>query len=169
MRVLAFDPGYDRLGVAVLERRQGVDALLYSSCIESNRADDLATRLFMLGEKIEALCLEYRPDAVGVETLFFNKNQRTAIGVAQMRGIILYIAKKHGCVVGEFGPQEVKVAVTGYGKSDKEAVFNMVKRLLPNVPETALDDEYDAIAVGMTLLACYRTSPPATVADGVNF
>jgi len=91
-----------------------------------------------------------------VETLFFNKNVKTAIGVAQARGIILYLAKNAGCTVHDFGPQEIKIAVTGYGKSDKNAVIDMVKRLVSNVPEKALDDEYDAIAVGITTLAHLR-------------
>jgi Holliday junction resolvasome RuvABC endonuclease subunit len=65
----------------------------------------------------------------------------------------MYIAQTAGCTVYEFGPQEIKVAVTGYGKSDKTAVIDMVRRLAKNVPDSALDDEYDAIAVGITCLA----------------
>ena len=68
---------------------------------------------------------------------------------------MMYIAKKFNCKISEFGPQEIKIATTGYGKSDKNAVIAMVKRLVKNVPEDALDDEYDAIAVGITCLAHY--------------
>lgn len=157
MRVLAIDPGYDRLGIAVLEHSDTKEVLVHSQCIESNRETTLADRLLELGETFEHLLTEYAPDAVGIETLFFNKNLKTAMGVAQARGMILYLSKKHGCRVYEFGPQEIKVAVTGYGKSDKSAVIDMVKRLVLNVPETALDDEYDAIAVGITTLAHHRT------------
>jgi Holliday junction resolvasome RuvABC endonuclease subunit len=70
--------------------------------------------------------------------------------------MIIFLAQKAGCTIYEFGPQEIKVAVTGYGKSDKTAVIDMVKRLVRGVPEGALDDEYDAIAVGVTCLAHYR-------------
>ena len=156
MKVLGVDPGYDRLGVAVIEKQDGKEVLLYSDCIETDKQTELTDRLLVVGESFQELLNEHAPDAVGIETLFFNKNVTTAIGVAQARGIIVYLAKKAGCTVYEYGPQEIKVAVTGYGKSDKNAVIDMVKRLVQNVPEKALDDEYDAIAVGVTTLAHYR-------------
>lgn len=156
MKVLSIDPGYDRLGVAILEHQEGKEKLLFSDCIETDKNHELIDRLFIAGQKVESLLEEHKPDAIAIETIFFNKNQKTAIGVAQMRGILIYLAKTHSCQVYEFGPQEIKVAVTGYGKSDKNGVIMMVKQLLPNVPEKALDDEYDAIAVGITCLAHHR-------------
>jgi crossover junction endodeoxyribonuclease RuvC len=153
MRVLAIDPGYDRLGVAVMEYMDGKEHLVFSTCVLTDKKSDLVDRLFVIGTTVSELITAHQPDTVAIETLFFNKNIKTAIGVAQARGIILYLAKKAGCVVHEFGPQEIKVAVTGYGNSDKDAVFSMVNRLVPNVPKNALDDEYDAIAVGITCLA----------------
>lgn len=159
MRVLALDPGYDRLGVAILDRGTHREEYIHSTCILTKRDEPLPTRLLMIGDAVHSLLNTYTPDVVALETLFFNKNQKTAIGVAQARGIILYLAQKQGCSVLEFGPQEIKVAVTGYGKSDKRAVIDMVKRLIRNAPATALDDEYDAIAVGITALAQYREVP----------
>lgn len=156
MRVLAVDPGYDRLGVAVMEHQDGGERLLYSTCIETDKQLSVPERLTQLGEAAEELLREYAPDALAVETLFFNTNQTTAIAVAEARGILLYLAGTYNCRIFEFGPQEVKVAVTGYGKSDKRAVFDMVKRLISNAPERGLDDEYDAIAVGVTCLAHVR-------------
>ncbi len=156
MKVLALDPGYDRLGVAVIERGEKKETLLYSACIETDKKIDLVDRLFLVGTEVAKLIEEHTPDAVAIETLFFNKNIKTAIGVAQARGIIIFLAKKAGCAIYEFGPQEIKVAVTGYGKSDKSAVIDMVKRLIHNAPEKAHDDEYDAIAVGITALAHHR-------------
>ena len=155
MRVIGVDPGYDRLGVAVLEYENGKEKLLHSSCIETNKKDSLTERLFELGQMFEELLQEHRPDTLAIETLFFNTNQKTAIGVAGARGILIYLAQKYGCVVHELGPQEIKVAITGYGKSDKQAVIDMVTRLVVDAPEKALDDEYDAIAVGVTCLATY--------------
>jgi crossover junction endodeoxyribonuclease RuvC len=155
MRILAIDPGYDRLGMAVIENNPEGEVLLYSTCFETNKAGDINDRIFALGNKIEEILLDYKPEGVAIETLFFNKNIKTGIGVAQARGAIIFIAKKFGCSVFEFGPQEIKVATTGYGKSDKNAVIMMVKRLVKKVPENALDDEYDAIAVGITCLAHY--------------
>lgn len=156
MKVLALDPGYDRLGVAIVEKKDGIETLLYSGCIETDRTLELPDRLLHVGTAITALLHEYKPTAVAIETIFFNKNIKTAIGVAQARGIIIFLARQAGCTLYEFGPQEIKVAVTGYGKSDKFAVIDMVKRLIKNAPKEALDDEYDAIAVGITALAHYR-------------
>ena len=78
------------------------------------------------------------------------------MAVAETRGMLLYLARSRGCRICEYPPQQIKIATTGYGKSDKRQVMEMVKRLLPDVPESALDDEYDAIAVGITALASIR-------------
>lgn len=156
MKVLAVDPGYDRLGVAVIEMQDGKETLLYSSCIETDKKAELDERLITLGQEFKQLLIIHKPDLVGIETLFFNKNVKTAIGVAQARGIIMFLAREAGAAVREFGPQEIKIAITGYGKSDKNAVIDMVKRLVRNAPEKALDDEYDAIAIGVTTLAHHR-------------
>jgi crossover junction endodeoxyribonuclease RuvC len=153
MKVIAFDPGYDRLGVAILALEAGVEHLYYSTCITTDSTQPLHSRLHSLGTQVSTIIDEHAPDTVALETLFFNKNQKTAIGVAQARGIILYLTQAAGCQVFEFGPQAVKVAVTGYGASDKKSVIDMVRRLVTNAPENAHDDEYDAIAVGITCLA----------------
>jgi crossover junction endodeoxyribonuclease RuvC len=153
MKVLAIDPGYDRIGLAVMENSPEGEILHFSDCFETDKQTSLSDRIYALGTVIEKLLLEHKPDAVAIETLFFNKNIKTAIGVAQARGAIVYLAKKASCTVFEFGPQEIKIATTGYGNSDKSAIIMMVKRLVKNVPLNALDDEYDAIAVGITCLA----------------
>lgn len=153
MRVLAIDPGYDRCGVAVMELVAGRENLLYSTCIETDRQAHLSDRLFTIGQTLERIIEEHTPTALAIETLFFNKNITTGIGVASARGVVLYIATKASLPIYEFGPQEVKVAVTGYGNSDKAAVYAMINRLISAVPKKAKDDEYDAIAVGITALA----------------
>lgn len=155
MRVISVDPGYDRLGVAVMELIDGTEEVIYSTCVESSKNLPLDERLKIVGNAFSELVAKYSPDTLAIETLFFNKNQKTAIGVAQARGIIIYLAKINNCQVYEFGPQEIKVAVTGYGNSDKSAVIDMVTRLVPSAPTKVLDDEYDAIAVGITCLAHY--------------
>ena len=158
MRVIGVDPGYDRLGVAILEKDSKTEKIIHSECIETDKEHSLAKRLQTAGDDFLKLIKTHKPDALAIETLFFNQNRKTAIGVAQMRGIIIYLAQNNGCEIFEFGPQEIKIAVTGYGKSDKNAVIDMVKRLVPNTPDNALDDEYDAIAVGITCLAQCRQS-----------
>lgn len=156
MRIIGVDPGYDRLGLAVLEREAGHERLLHSECVLTDRAATIPDRLHALGERFTALLNEFHPTAIGIETLFFNKNQKTAIAVAEARGVIIFLARQHECRVHEFSPQEVKVAVTGYGNCDKAAVYAMLTRLVPDIPEGAHDDEYDAIGVGLTLLAHQR-------------
>jgi crossover junction endodeoxyribonuclease RuvC len=156
MIVLAVDPGYDRLGVAVMEKANGQETLIYSTCILTDKKTTIPERIGELGAALDKLLIKYRPDQVAVETLFFNKNQKTAVAVAEARGVVIYLARKHGADVKEFGPQEVKVATTGYGKSDKRAVMEMLPRLVKNLPAEALDDEYDAIAVALTAIAHHR-------------
>lgn len=156
MRVLACDPGYDRLGVAILEKEHGKERLVFSSCVTSDKQLAIADRLHEIGTAFSALIDEYGPTHIALETLFFSKNVKTAMHVAEARGLLLYIARLKGCIVVEYTPQEVKVAVTGYGKSDKASVTAMVKRLVPAVRAGALDDEYDAVAVGITALASIR-------------
>lgn len=158
MKVLAIDPGYDRIGIAVIENSSEGEILHFSSCFETDKKADLTDRIYALGLHIEEVLTKHKPDCVAIETLFFNKNIKTAIGVAQARGVIVYLAKKFSCTVYEFGPQEIKIATTGHGQSDKTSVIMMVKKLVKNVPEKALDDEYDAIAVGITCLAHYARS-----------
>lgn len=153
MRVLAIDPGYDRLGVAIMEKVDGKEKILHSACLTTNKTEEHNERLAELGIKLRAILDKYEPECVAIETLFFNQNRSTAIKVAEVRGMVIHLAKERNCDVREFGPQEIKVAVTGYGKSDKRAVIDMVKRLIPESPKQALDDEYDAIAIGITCLA----------------
>lgn len=155
MRVIALDPGYDRLGVAVMDNESGQDILIFSTCLSSNKASSIPDRIANIGHQFQQLLTDHRPDTLAIETLFFNNNQKTAIAVAETRGVLMYLATTHGCTVVEHHPQEIKVATTGYGKSDKTAVVSMVKRLVPNCPPHALDDEYDAIAIAITCLAVH--------------
>lgn len=159
MRVIGVDPGYDRLGVAIVERDDtGTETVLFSTCFQTNKKDSLIDRTYDLGLSFADLLRTYQPDTLAIETLFFNQNRTTAIGVAAVRGALIYLAKDQDCRIYEFGPQEIKVALTGYGKSDKQAVTEMVSRLVRNVPAGRLDDEYDAIAVAATCLATYGRS-----------
>lgn len=155
MRVIAIDPGYDRLGVAVMEYQSGSEHLMYSTCLLSNKNDTLPDRIHTVGDAFLKIIEEYTPDTLAVETLFFNKNVKTAIGVAEARGALVYIAKSAGCTVYELSPQQIKAAVTGYGNSDKKAVIDMVCRLIKTAPKSALDDEYDAIAAAIACLATH--------------
>lgn len=157
MRIIAIDPGYERLGVAVLEKAsRGKEALLYSDCFKTDKELPHSERLGLIKNEIERVIGEYKPEALCLETLFFSVNTKTAIAVAEARGVILSEAAVHGLKVFEYGPGEIKVAVTGYGKSDKAAVISMVERLVKIDKKIKHDDEYDAIAVGLTCFARER-------------
>lgn len=163
MRLLALDPGYERLGIAVLDKpapgkdARGVkESLAYSDCFQTSKDLPHFERLGMIGAEIVRIIEEFKPQAVCLEGLFFSKNQTTTIKVAEVRGVILYLAAKTGIPVYEYNPMEIKVAVTGYGKSDKPAVIAMTERLIKIEKKIKHDDEYDAIAVGLTCFAVER-------------
>jgi crossover junction endodeoxyribonuclease RuvC len=154
MRIIAIDPGYERLGIAVLERlpRQK-ESLVYSDCFKTSAKLPHAERLGLVGKELERVIAEFAPQALCLESLFFSENKKSAIAVAEARGVILYQASTHNLPVYEYGPGQIKVAVTGYGKSDKAQVISMIPRLIRVEKEIRHDDEYDAIAVGLTCFA----------------
>ena len=156
MRVLAFDPGYERLGVAVLEKQNGKEVLLHSECVRTSAKLNFAQRLAALGAATEALLKKWQPDAVALEEVFFEKNAKTAMQIAEVRGALMYIAASKNLAVHHYTPGEVKIAVTGYGASTKAAIALMVPKLVALPPRIRLDDELDAIAVGITCLASIR-------------
>lgn len=154
--VLSFDPGYERLGVALLRRGAPRDELLHADCLRTSPKDPFPSRLQKLGEAVETLLTECEPQAVALEKLYVTKNQKTAMGVAEVRGMLLYLAGRARLPVFEYTPMEVKMATTGYGASKKEEVATMVGRLITLPSKKRLDDELDAIAVGLTCLAMTR-------------
>lgn len=153
MRILAFDPGYERLGAAVLEKVGGKEKLLHSDCIRTSAALAFSERLAKLGSAAEALIAQWQPQGVALEEVYFEKNAKTAMQVAEVRGMLSYIAASRGLPLYQYTPAEVKIATTGYGASDKRAVAAMVPRLVALPAKKRLDDELDAIAVGITCLA----------------
>jgi crossover junction endodeoxyribonuclease RuvC len=155
--VLAIDPGFDRLGVAVLEKRGGKENLLFSKCIVTNPKDLHNKRLLDIGLGVREIISEWKPTSLAIETLFFNQNISSALGVAQARGVVIFEASSAGLEVCEYAPQAIKVAVTGYGKATKSQMKSMIDRLI-DIPKSVkkLDDELDAIAVGITHLASKR-------------
>jgi crossover junction endodeoxyribonuclease RuvC len=155
-RVLACDPGFERLGVAVIEKEKAKEKLLYSDCIRTSALFPFPERLKILGLAVENLLKEYKPQAVALEEIYFEKNAKTAMQVAEVRGMLAYIAAKADLPVLHYTPLQVKVAITGYGKSDKRAVAHMVERLIALPKKKRLDDELDAIAIALTSLASSR-------------
>lgn len=157
MRVLGFDPGFDRLGVALIERAGEKEKLLFSTCFTTSKKESFDERFRKLSGQVDSLMRDARPEAVALEKVYLAKNKKTAMGVAEVRGMLRHLAGLYQVPVFEYGPGEVKLAVTGYGASDKRAVETMVRRLIV-IPDAALrlDDEIDAIAIALTCLACAR-------------
>lgn len=156
MKVLAIDPGYGRCGVAVLEKLNGKESLLYSACIETSASSPFAERLSFTVDECIRVLETYKPAALAMERLFFNTNQKTALQVAEVRGALLHAAEHAGIPVFEYTPGQVKSATTGFGKADKKGVAHMLHALLRIEKKITHDDEYDAIAVGVTHLAHTR-------------
>ncbi len=156
MRVIGIDPGYGRCGVAIVEKENGKERWIYSDCIETFAKDGFVERLAQVVAECELLIRTHKPDALAMERLFFNSNQKTAMQVAEVRGAILHAAVSAGIPSFEYTPGQVKSATTGYGKADKKQVTAMLHMLLGIEKKIQHDDEYDAIAVGLTHLAHAR-------------
>ncbi|HEX5774716.1 MAG TPA: crossover junction endodeoxyribonuclease RuvC [Candidatus Paceibacterota bacterium] len=152
MKVLAIDPGFDRLGLAVVEGDPSRPTHIWSECV-SPPAGTADERLAAVSAAVTAAIKEYAPDLMAIETLFFSTNRKTALGVAEARGAVLSAAGALGLPVSEHSPAQVKLAVTGYGSADKKAVALMVPKLLTLPPKKRLDDELDAIALAICALS----------------
>ncbi|OJI08131.1 MAG: crossover junction endodeoxyribonuclease RuvC [Candidatus Vogelbacteria bacterium CG22_combo_CG10-13_8_21_14_all_37_9] len=153
IRIIGIDPGYERLGVAIVDKTKTGEVLIFSTCLRTKTKDSFTQRLLDLGQALEKIIKTYRPEALALESLFININQKTAMKVAETRGMIIYLAGKNQLPVFDFTPLEIKSCLTGYGQADKKQVINLVCQLLKLAPSKALDDEYDAIATALTLLA----------------
>jgi len=157
MRILGIDPGYDRLGVCILEKKAGAkEAVLFSTCLVSDKKATNAERFRSMGGELSLVIRAWNPEILAIEKLFFTKNQKTAMAVSEMRGVIIYIGAQAGLPIAEYTPNEVKTAVTGYGKAEKKDVELMVKKLVLLPDQKRMDDEYDAIAVALACAAIWR-------------
>ncbi len=156
MKVIAIDPGYGRCGVAILEKNNGKEQWLYSDCIETSTKDGFTERMAQVVAECERLIRLHAPDALAMERLFFNSNQKTAMQVAEVRGALMQVATVAGIRSFEYTPAQIKSATTGSGRADKKQVASMLNILLKIEKPIRHDDEYDAIAVGLTHLAHSR-------------
>lgn len=167
MRIISIDPGYERLGVAIIEKpvrqAQGKEILLFSECFKTSNKLPHHERLTLIGNRIKEIVKKYKPEALATEKLFFSGNQKTAMLVAEARGVILYTGSSLGLSVFEYTPNSVKIAITGYGRSEKRQIIDMVKKLIDcainyggNASVVDSDDEFDAIAIGLTHFAIQR-------------
>jgi crossover junction endodeoxyribonuclease RuvC len=159
-RIIAVDPGYERLGVAIMEKTVGGKiVVLHSECFKTSPKMNFSERVLLIGKFFENLIHIYKPEGLSIENLFLSNNQKTAMRVAETRGVLIYIAKKENLHIYEFTPLQIKSALTGNGKSDKVAVEKMIKIILPELRNSVgkIDDEYDAIACGLSYFALEKS------------
>lgn len=168
MRVLGIDPGLGRTGIAIVDGRATDIHLVYAACIETIPQTAMAGRLTSLLAQVEDVVREYSPDVAAVETLLFSTNRSTAIAVAQARGVILCAIGRAGVECVEYGPNQVKEAVAGFGGARKPQVANMVNRLLGTTKIGGPDDTTDACAVAICHHHRARLGPTrsAAIANG---
>ena len=152
MKILGVDPGTARLGWGMIDNEVMVDC----GCLETKAGLPEEERLGLLFDKLNRLIKQHQPDAVAVEKLFFFKNQTTVIPVAQSRGVVLLAAAQNNLPVFSYTPLQIKQAVTGYGRAEKNQVQQMVKSILKLKIIPLPDDAADALAVALTHSFSYK-------------
>lgn len=156
MKIIGIDPGYERLGIAVIEKDRNKETLLYSECFQTDASLSFHERLFLLGEHLTTVIKTHTPRQLALENVFFNTNQKTAMDVAAVRGVILFVARQNRLDTFEYTPPQIKAAVGGNGRATKKEVEVMLRLLITIPIKKRLDDEYDAIAVALTHSAIHR-------------
>jgi len=150
VRVLGVDPGLTRCGLGVVEGSGGRTVRFVAVDVVRTPADlDIARRLLLLEQGIEAAIVEHRPDVVAVERVFSQHNVRTVMGTAQASGVVALLAARAGLPVAFHTPSEVKAAVTGTGRAEKAQVGTMVTRLLRLDAPPRPADAADALALAI--------------------
>lgn len=149
MRILGIDPGIARCGWGIVSSQLSVVSCQGFGCIETSANLAVEKRLELLHKEVEKIIKRYSPDTLSIEELFFNTNAKTAFVVGQARGVILLAASQAGIPVHIYTPLQVKIAVTGYGRAEKDQMGKMVKTILKldSVPKP--DDTADALAVAL--------------------
>jgi crossover junction endodeoxyribonuclease RuvC len=159
MIILGIDPGFERLGIAVLEKNKGdkKEKVLFSECFKTSAKLEFSERLNLIGERIKEIIKKYKPEVLSIETLFLTTNHKTVMQVAEARGVVIYEASRTRLQIFEASPPQIKITTTGYGRSDKAQIIKMVKILVDIDNSKKSDDELDAIAIAITAFAHLRT------------
>ena len=150
MKILGIDPGMAIVGYGMIgvEKNKKIE-LLTSGSIQTDKKLDDSKRLLEIFNDLSKIIETYQPDCASVEQLFFFKNQKTIIPVAEARGVILTVLEKYNIPAYSYTPMEVKQVLTGYGRADKKEVEQMVRLSLDNQQLPKLDDTIDAIAIAI--------------------
>jgi len=148
MVILGIDPGTASTGYGILTIDRNIKVTEYG-CIHTSADKEMPERLKIIYQRVSDLIKEYHPDEVAVEQIYFSKNSKTALSIAQARGVIMLSASLAGKKVFDYTPLEVKGAVVGYGRAEKQQVQYMLKDLLRLVEIPSPDDAADALAVAL--------------------
>ena len=154
MRVMGVDPGYAIAGYGVVDAEKGQLRSVTFGAVTTRAHTAFEDRLAEIYNDFTELFATYRPDAMAIESLFYQNNQKTAIAVAEARGVILLTARQAEVAIFEYTPLQVKQAVTGYGKASKRQIQQMTLRLLRLREIPKPDDAADALAIA----ACHANS-----------
>ncbi len=149
MIIMGIDPGIARLGWGIVNKEGSKVTFLDYGCIETGKELFPGERLEMIYADLHKIFTEYKPEFAVVEKLFFSKNVSTAMSVSETRGVIILVARQYKAQVIEFTPDQIKMAVTGYGKADKKAVQKMVKMILKLDHTPQPDDAADGLAAAI--------------------
>ena len=149
--IIGIDPGYAITGYGIVAKTGNKLRAIDYGVIETKAHTDFPLRLLTINEKVRFLLEQYKPDLMAIEELFMGSNRTTAVGTAQARGVVIVEAARLDIPVYEFTPGQIKLAVTGYGKAEKNQVQQMIKSLLglESIPKP--DDAADALAVAVCL------------------
>jgi crossover junction endodeoxyribonuclease RuvC len=149
VKILGLDPGLGTTGWGLIQAEGNRLSHLANGQLTTKTGDELPKRLATLGEQLDALIAEHRPDSAAVEEVFVNANPQSTLKLGQARGVIIMVAARSGIDVGEYAARLVKKAVVGVGNAEKAQVHAMVSRLLPGA-KIAGPDAADALAVAIT-------------------
>ena len=152
MKVIAIDPGYEKLGYSIFLKEKSTPEYITSGLIKTSKALSPGQRLLEIHEQLQVLIKKHKPDILAIERLFFSKNVTSALGVSQSVGVVLLLAAQSKMQIIELTPNQIKEIITGYGNSDKKSVQKMLWLQLGREIKVKDDDESDAIACG--LAAC---------------
>ncbi|MEG2310540.1 MAG: crossover junction endodeoxyribonuclease RuvC [Clostridia bacterium] len=156
MVVLGIDPGFGRVGYGVIDCTKNKYRAIEYGCITTNSDISLPKRLNKIDNDLREIISRYKIDAASVEDLYFNTNTKTAIKVAQARGVILNILALYNIDIFEYTPLQVKLAIVGYGRAEKQQVKEMVKTFLKLEVMPKFDDTTDALAIAICHTHSYR-------------
>lgn len=152
MKVLGIDPGLAQVGWAILEKNSTINLIDYG-CIKTNKTLAFCLRIEKIYQNIVNLINTHKPDTLAIEDLYFAKNVKTALIVAQVMGVIKLAGIKSNLKVVEYTPLNIKITITGYGKADKKQIEYMTSKLLSLKKKVKPDHAADATAVALTHLS----------------